>query len=91
MRDDATGINAMFNAVREPCAGKLARTVLRGLRFREGTWLPSKDCSFLICHNHPVFEEQAFDLVQAQLEAEILAHGGAVDASGETMTVIKLC
>lgn len=31
----------MFNAVREPYAGKLARTVLRGPRFREGARLSS--------------------------------------------------
>jgi hypothetical protein len=31
----------MFNAVREPYAGKLARTVLRGPRFREESRLPS--------------------------------------------------
>ncbi|MFL9967080.1 hypothetical protein PQR02_40400, partial [Paraburkholderia sediminicola] len=37
----ATGIDMMLNAVREPYAGKLARTVLRGPRFREGARLPS--------------------------------------------------
>lgn len=31
----------MFNAVREPYAGKLARTVLRGPPFREEARLPS--------------------------------------------------
>lgn len=39
--DDATGINVMFNAVREPYAGKLACTVLRGPHFREGARLPT--------------------------------------------------
>jgi hypothetical protein len=42
---DATGIAEMLHAVREPYAGKLACTVLRGPRFREGTWLPSKGYS----------------------------------------------
>jgi hypothetical protein len=37
----ATGIDMMLNAVREPYAGKLARTVLRGPRFREGARLPT--------------------------------------------------
>jgi hypothetical protein len=35
----------MLNAVREPYAGKVARTVLRGPRFREGARLPSKRSS----------------------------------------------
>jgi hypothetical protein len=34
-------VNTTLNAVLELYAGKLARTVLRGPRFREGTWLPS--------------------------------------------------
>ena len=38
-----TGISEMFLAVLEPYAGKLARTVLRGPRFRKGAWLPSND------------------------------------------------
>lgn len=40
---DATGIAVMLHAVREPYAGKLACTVLRGPRFWKGTRLPSKD------------------------------------------------
>jgi IS30 family transposase len=36
-----TGLSMMFNAVLELYAGKLARTVLRGPRFREETWLPN--------------------------------------------------
>ena len=35
-----TGVSMALNAVLELYAGKLARTVLRGPRFREGTWLP---------------------------------------------------
>ncbi len=38
-----TGISEMLLAVLEPYAGKLARTVLRGPRFRKGTWLPSNE------------------------------------------------
>ena len=36
-----TGVSTTLNAVRELYAGKLARTVPRGPRFREGTRLPS--------------------------------------------------
>src|SRR5260370_42462313 len=36
-----TGVNTTLKAVLELYAGKLARTVTRGPRFREGTWLPS--------------------------------------------------
>jgi hypothetical protein len=36
-----TGVNTTLNAVLELYAGKLSRTVPRGPRFREGTWLPS--------------------------------------------------
>jgi hypothetical protein len=36
-----TGVNTTLNAVLELYAGKLARTVARGPRFQEGTWLPS--------------------------------------------------
>jgi hypothetical protein len=35
----ATGVGVTFHAVLELYAGKLARTVLRGPRFREETWL----------------------------------------------------
>ena len=38
-----TGISEMFLAVLEPYAGKLARTVLRGPRFRKGMRLPSNE------------------------------------------------
>ena len=36
------GVNTTLNAVLELYAGKLARTVPRGPRFREGTRLPSQ-------------------------------------------------
>jgi hypothetical protein len=36
-----TGVSMTFNAVLELYAGKLARTVPRGPRFREETWLPN--------------------------------------------------
>jgi hypothetical protein len=42
-----TGVNTTLNAVLELYAGKLARTVPRGPRFREGTWLPSRNVSEL--------------------------------------------
>lgn len=41
-----TGVNTTLNAVLELYAGKLARTVPRGPRFREGTWLPSLERIF---------------------------------------------
>ena len=41
MKAGTTGVSVTFNAVLELYAGKLARTVLRGPRFREETWLPN--------------------------------------------------
>jgi hypothetical protein len=38
-----SGVSEMLLAVLEPYAGKLARTVLRGPRFRKGAWLPPND------------------------------------------------
>jgi hypothetical protein len=42
MKAGMTGVSMTFNAVLELYAGKLARTVLRGPRFREETWLPNR-------------------------------------------------
>jgi hypothetical protein len=43
----------------------------------------------LICHDHTAFEEQLLNVTQAQLEAEVSAHGATDDAGWETMTVIQ--
>jgi hypothetical protein len=37
-----TGVNTALNAVLELYVGKLARTVLRGLRYREAVGLPTR-------------------------------------------------
>lgn len=42
VRSGKTGVSTALNAVRERSAVKVACSVLRGPRFREGTWLPSK-------------------------------------------------
>ena len=39
-------------------------------------------------HNHAALEEQLLNVAQAQLEAEVPAHGATDDAGWETVTVI---
>jgi hypothetical protein len=53
---NTTGISEMLLAVLEPYAGKLARTVLRGPRFREETWLPSNQRMGCLRSMNPVKE-----------------------------------
>jgi hypothetical protein len=43
----------------------------------------------LICHGHTTLEEQFLDVAQAQLKAEVPAHGATDDFSWKTVTVIK--
>jgi hypothetical protein len=43
----------------------------------------------LICHGHTALEKQLFDIAQAQLEAEVPAHGATDDGCQEAMTVIE--
>jgi hypothetical protein len=42
-----------------------------------------------ICRGHTALEKQFFDVAQAQLEAEVPAHGATDEAGWEAVTVIK--
>jgi hypothetical protein len=42
----------------------------------------------LVCHGHTALEEQFLDVAQAQLEAEVPAHGVTDDAGWKTVSVI---
>ncbi len=44
------GVSKTLNAVLEPCAVKVARRVLRGLRFREEAWLPYRWSGIVAMH-----------------------------------------
>jgi len=43
----------------------------------------------LVGHDHAALEEQFLDVTQAQLEAEIPAHGATDDLGWKTVTVIE--
>jgi hypothetical protein len=43
----------------------------------------------LVCHDHAALEKQFLDVTQAQLEAEIPAHGATHDLGRKTVTVIE--
>ncbi|SAK77911.1 hypothetical protein AWB75_04592 [Caballeronia catudaia] len=42
-----------------------------------------------LCHEHTTLEKRLFDVAQAQLEAEVPAHGATDDAGREAVTVIE--
>jgi hypothetical protein len=45
----------------------------------------------LVCHGHPALEQQFFDIAQAQLKAEVPAHGATDDCNWKTVAVIGRC
>jgi len=71
----------MLNAVREPYAGKVARTVLRGPRFREGARLPSKRSSVRL----NIFQQTR----ATKFEKRFMNVGPTFEANTKTTGVVK--
>ena len=73
--------------VEVPCATQLASRCFHPVSKALAKLVASaSDC--LVCHGHTALEEQFLDVAQAQLEAEVPAHGATDDAGWKTVPVI---
>jgi hypothetical protein len=74
--------------VEAPCATRLASRRFDPVSEALAKLIaPASDC--LVCHGHTALEQQFLDVAQAQLKAEIPAHGATDDAGWKTVSVIE--
>jgi IS30 family transposase len=73
MKAGMTGVSMTFNAVLELYAGKLARTVPRGPRFREETWLPNYPTDLTQHVSHETIYTAIYAQPRGELRRQLIA------------------